>query len=306
MTHLNTFYDSKKKTTLLVDRLWTSPPPPYSAVAPEEYDWISRTNEMIHEMNCAIHDAQTMLQDVKDRCIRLESTHQMLLQRIQQKKIEAITEHESSDTTDSLSWINESLEHLIDEARTSLNTRPEGYARPIAEDEDDEGIDVSWDRRVEQRTRYLHSQWRLTLAVHQLTETVRHWDQKVKQDGGNIQSKLIMQHHHTKQQQRQQQRQQQQQQQKQHHLLQYHPRTPSLFTPSIRKRTALLTTLLLHSAPKEFYPSPQSPKHKNIAILAQLAAGSKLSSTPWIRRVSLLWYAIRLVGKFRKLYTLAA
>lgn len=103
-----------------------------------------------------------------------------------------LDQSEQLDMNDSLNRMNEALLKLIQEAQSSLNTR---YLQPPLKKSQSCPTFNSEESQLLQKKRYLHSQWKLTIAMKQFIETV-HNNKYTPVQPETVANTTIHHHHH--------------------------------------------------------------------------------------------------------------
>ncbi|KAI8047387.1 uncharacterized protein B0P05DRAFT_592655 [Gilbertella persicaria] len=186
-----------------------SSPPSYSAVLAEKYyqeqkqqkQHFTKAEELdvlLHSMRKSMQDTELMILSYRHCHQRLELQNQYLLQKLEESLASApidttisfdteLEEDYQKNASDSLNRMNESLEKLIEEAKHSLDARVSLYHNsdfllkksrscPSLQSEDNSVDPIEIDLQLKQKKRFLYSQWRLAIAMRQLTETIQHSD----------------------------------------------------------------------------------------------------------------------------------
>ncbi|KAI8638682.1 hypothetical protein BD408DRAFT_446593 [Parasitella parasitica] len=209
----------------------TASPPSYSAALAEKYQQHCRTtvwnkkldeiNHLLQSLRRSMQDAQFMLTSYQISCQRLELKNQTLLLRLRNQpssasEIDTTTSFDfivnqseythQSHTNDSLNRMNQSLQNLILEAELSLNA-----SSPTSDKHADhesfttcslrksESCPTLDNIQLQQKKRYLFSQWSLVITMRQLIDTVQTTSKEKKLESENIETHntaIQHQHHH--------------------------------------------------------------------------------------------------------------
>ncbi|KAL7323745.1 hypothetical protein PS15p_210358 [Mucor circinelloides] len=201
----------------------TSSPPSYSAVLAEKYQqqcatWDKKLREMDHllqSMKRSMKDTQFMLKSYQRCCQRLELKNQTLLLNLKNElsllsdidttsfdfiATQSDQSYQEHNTNDSLNRMNQALQRLIREAEISLNTRLSSFDAPVV-DQPPTSLRKSkscprLDKRLQQKKRYLYSQWKLATTMKQFIETVQNTTKEKKHESSIKENAVIHHHHH--------------------------------------------------------------------------------------------------------------
>ncbi|CAO3655760.1 unnamed protein product [Mucor fragilis] len=242
-------------------------------------------DHLLQSMKRSMKDTQFMLKSYQQCCQRLELKNQTLLLSLKnEQSLLSDIDTTSFDftpaqsdqsyqkhTNDSLNRMNQSLRHLITEAEISLNTRLSSFDAP-AVDHSPKSLRKTkscprLDKQLQQKKRYLYSQWKLATTMKQFIETVQNTTRDKRLDADIITEEAAVVHHHY------------------HHIHHHHYHHPN-YTQTIE------TTL----------PSPPS-NYQRTSSAPFLPTSSAVAGPPKMLRsasslTSLFKYAIDTVGGF--------